>query len=489
MKNTTVSSRILKNLTSPDVSKRRAAAESLSSGDERAIYPLIRALRDSHPGVQDAATRSLIAIGGEVTAWMVLPLLREEAFFRNTAMVILKEIGEPAVQHLPPLLLDKDDDVRKFAIELLSDAGAREQAPALIERLANDPNPNVRGAAAKAIGALGCREALPQLVAALKDIEWVRFIVLEALCRLGDEEVVEPILELLSDPSPATRRSAIETLGAIGSGRATDALLSHLGKVDRNDRTIVLISLLKIGVPLPGDGYPDHLLEIFLGEEEEWEDRLVALKGLIGIAGQDALLQIYDMAGSLDGTRPDEEGVLRTIKQILPSCGHPESLPPLLDDPSLRFRGKTILAEIVGELKVREAVPGLVSRLGDDVRDVRRAAASALGRIADESALDGLIKALNDPDGHVRKAVVAALGQMGKKEAFKSLLVLLHREKYGDVAEEAIRSLAALDPEALATASASFDERDRELYDAYQRGALNALPDAEEPASEDELWK
>ena len=116
-----VSSRILKNLSSPDVSKRRAAAESLADGDERAIYPLIQALRDTHPGVQDAATRSLIAIGGEVTAWMVLPLLREEAFFRNTAMVILKEIGAVALHHLPPLLRDKDDDVRKFAIEFFDE--------------------------------------------------------------------------------------------------------------------------------------------------------------------------------------------------------------------------------------------------------------------------------------------------------------------------------------------------------------------------------
>ena len=255
-----ISSRVLKNLSCADVSKRRAAAEALADADERAIYPLIQALRDTHPGVQDAATRSLISIGGEVTAWMVLPLLREEAFFRNTAMVILKEIGSSALHHLPPLLRDKDDDVRKFAIELISDGGGREYEELLVERLKEDTNPNVRGAAAKALGDLGCRAALPHLVEALKDMEWVRFIVLQSLCGLGDEKVVEPILSLLEDPSPATRRSAIEALGAIGSPKAGEALLSHLEKAGEYDRPVALMGLLRIGVPLPGDGYPEDLL-------------------------------------------------------------------------------------------------------------------------------------------------------------------------------------------------------------------------------------
>lgn len=482
-----VSSRVLKNLSSPDVSKRRSAAEALADGDERAIYPLIRALRDAHPGVQDAATRSLIAIGGEVTAWMVLPLLREEAFFRNTAMVILKEIGAAAVHHLPPLLRDKDDDVRKFAIELIADAGGRQYADKLIERLADDPNPNVRGAAAKALGDLGCREALPQLVEALKDMEWVRFTVLEALRRLGDEEVVEPILSLLSDPSPATRRAAIETLGAIGSPRASDALLAHLGKADRDDRAIVLVSLLRIGVPLPGDGYPADLLGIFLDDDEEWTDRVIALRGLIGVADRAALRAIFDKAGSLDPTNPDDEDVLRSIKELLPLCGRPQDLPSLLDDPTLRFRGKTILAELIGELRIPEAVHGLVARLRDDVRDVRRAAAAALGRINDDEALEGLLESIGDNDGHVRKAVVAALGTLGRKEAFEPLLALLREEKYADVAEEAVRALAAIDREKLSGVSGSLEERARCIYEAFERGELGPGGMTDEPA--DELWK
>lgn len=468
MRKVTVSARIRKNLGSPDAGKRRSSVEALSLGDERAIYPLIKALRDSHPGVQDAAMRSLISIGGEVTAWMVLPLLREDPFLRNAAMVILKEIGADAVPHLPPLLKDKDDDVRKFAIELIADGGGRHMEKALCERLSFDKNPNVRAAAAKALGALGCRGAVPALVAALGDIEWVRFTAMEALSGMREDAAVAPILALLADPSPATRLAAIEALGMIGSSRAVEALLSHLGITARSERAAVLKSLLRIGVPLPGAGYRGDLLDIFLGDDE-WKDRLVALRGLVGIADEEALRAIFDVAGSLDATELDEEEILQSIKGLLVRCGSRDALPRLLDDPTLRFRGKTIVAEIAGELRLREAIPSLIVRLRSDVRDVRRAAAQALGRIGDPVAREALVAAIRDPEGHVRKAVAAALGAMGGKEAFEPLLSLLRREEFDDVAREAVEALFAIDPEALAASSGRLEGRPRERVDAFLR--------------------
>lgn len=482
MRKMTVSARIRKNLASPDAGKRRSAVEALSLGDERAIYPLIKALRDSHPGVQDAAMRSLISIGGEVAAWMVLPLLREDSFLRNAAMVILKEIGTDAVSHLPPLLKDKDDDVRKFAIELIADAGGRHLEKALCERLSDDPNPNVRAAAAKALGTLDCWDALPNLVAALKDIEWVCFNALEALSGMRKDAAVEPILALLSNPSPAIRHSAIEALGEIGSSGAGEALLAHLGNTDRDERAAILKSLLRIGVPLPGGGFPDDLLGIFLGDDE-WKDRLVALRGLVGIASEDALRAIFDVAGSLDATEPGEEEILRAIRDLLLRCGSRDALLRLLDDPSLRFRGKTIVAQVVGELQIREAVPILVARLRDDIRDIRIAAAQALGRIGDGGAREALVAAIRDPEGHVRKAVVVALAAVGGKEAFEPLLSLLRREKYDDVAREAVQTLFAIDPEALVASSGLLDGRARDLVDAFVRGRLTG-GGAEDPGQE-----
>jgi HEAT repeat protein len=42
---------LIQNLSHADPSKRYAAAEGLSCGDERALYPLIKALHDENSGV------------------------------------------------------------------------------------------------------------------------------------------------------------------------------------------------------------------------------------------------------------------------------------------------------------------------------------------------------------------------------------------------------------------------------------------------------
>src|SRR4030067_3403579 len=132
---------LIKNLGHPDASRRRAAAEALAEGDERAVYPLIKALRDDNYGVQDAAINSLMKIKEEITAYMMLPLLREEAFLRNTALMILREMGPIAAPLLPVLLKDKDDDIRKFALDLIHDAQFCDHPGILIEMLTGDPHP------------------------------------------------------------------------------------------------------------------------------------------------------------------------------------------------------------------------------------------------------------------------------------------------------------------------------------------------------------
>jgi len=437
----------LKELSDPDPSKRRAAAVSLSRGDERAIFPLLHALRDESPGVHDAAMRSLAAIGGEVTAYMVLPLLREEALLRNTAMIILREIGEPIVPLLRPLLKDRDDDVRKFALDLVCDVGRCGWPDAVALLLSDDPNPNVRAAAAKAIGVLGYREALPGLVAALGDNEWVRFSALEALAAMKDEESVDAIVRLLDHPSPATRHAAIETLGAVGSRRAGEALRVHLETARDGEKAATVKSLLRAGVPLGGEGIGPVLLGMF--RDGDWDERILALRGLLELSEEGAIPVIIDVAGSLDKADPEDEEVLLEVKGMLRRFGPSEAYLRALGDPAMRYRGKAIAAEIAGELRIRACVPELIDLLKTDLRDVRRASARALGKIADEDSVNALSGAIDDRDSHVRKIAAAALGKIGDKASFGPLLRMLGEEKYDDVLEEMVGALLRIDRGAL----------------------------------------
>jgi HEAT repeat protein len=260
---------LMRDLLHTDPSRRYAAAEALSCADERALYPLIKALRDENPGVQDAAMRSLISIGGEVAAYMAIPLLREEPHLRNMALIILKTVGSASIPHIRPLLSDKDDDIRKFAVDLISEIGYCACMDGIVHLLGNDPNPNVRVSAAKAIGILRYRDALPQLIIALKDDEWVCFAALEALALLKDESSISQVSLLLDGPSDAVRIAAIETLGAIGTSGAANALHGHLLKAGGYEKSLTVKSLVTMGV-IPSCNLKITYIKYPLVQKSKW---------------------------------------------------------------------------------------------------------------------------------------------------------------------------------------------------------------------------
>jgi HEAT repeat protein len=385
MINTARLTRLINELVHPDASRRRSAAEALSYGDERAIYPLIKALSDENPGVQDAAMRSLISIGGEVTAYMVLPLLRHNSYLRNTAIIILKEIGEKIIPLLRPLLKDKDDDIRKFALDLICEIRRCDYPDEIAEILINDTNPNVRISAAKALGILNYREALPHLIDALKDDEWVCIATLEALAFIKDESSVEPIMSLLNSPSVLIRHVAIETLGEIGSQKSCDALLRHLSKAEGTEKTAAIKSLLKIGVTPKIPGISDLLIQIF--KEGNWEEKFLALKGLSEIKEEKAIYPVIDIAGSLDPSHPESEERIFIIKEHLKRFGCSELFLNILDDPSIKYRGRIITIEILGELRCKNAIPYLKRLLESNISGVSKASLTALESIDSETIL------------------------------------------------------------------------------------------------------
>lgn len=452
--------KLLKDINDVDASKRRTAAEALSAGDVRAVYPLIRALRDDNLGVQDAAMRSLMAIKEESTAHMVLPLLRENSFLRNTALIILKEMGQIAVPLLYILLNDRDDDIRKFALDLIHDIKYCTYPEKLVAMLAADPNPNVRAAAAKTLGNLRYTEALPQLIKALNDEEWVCFSVLEALADLRDEASVDIIIGLLNTPSDTIRVAAIESLGRIGSSKAVKYLTDHLAKTEGFEKNTTIKSLVRIGVVPSVPGIKEAFLDML--REEEWDDKLIAIKGLVALKADDALYPLIDTAGSFDHTNPENEERLYIIKEAISSFNCHRALIELLDNSSVKYRGRAVAIEVIGNLKCREAVSSLLKLLKSKCRDVRRNSIKSLSQINSDKAKDCFVEALSDSDSHVRKTAVTALGKIGDAAAFEPLMHMLKNETYADVIDEFIIALSNID-------SALFLSRQNELNDCIRK--------------------
>ncbi len=436
---------LVKQLNHDDASIRRLAAEELALADERAIYPLIKALKDDSPGVQDASIQSLISIGGEVTAYMVTPLLRNEIpFIRNAAIVILRSLGQVSIPYLYGLLNDKDEDIRKFALDLLGEI--REGVdPKRIIPLLKDQNPNVRASAAKALGMIGQRKCIPYLIEALDDEEWVAFSVIEALGKIGNEMALNALSRILSSGSEPLRLVAIDAISMIDTNTAKDTLKEYFKRTKGIEREVAIKSLLKLDTIPEGNDIAELVLRLF--EESEWDDRLLYLKGLTMLRYHEAIPLIIDITGSVDPSMPYSEEVIEEVKSRLREFGCSNSIINVIKDPQFRFRGKVIAIDVAGDLKCSRAVPFLIELLKTDIRDVRRASIKAIGNIEGEDVKDTLIEAVDDYDGHVRKAAVIAIGRIGAEEAFEPIFKLLRKETYEDVFEEAVKALLKINKE------------------------------------------
>ncbi len=451
----------IKNLSDSNETKRRLSAEALSQGDERVIYPLIKALRDSSAGVQDAAMRSLIAIGGETTAYMVLPLLREDAFLRNTAMIILKEIGKDTVPLLRNLLRDKDDDVRKFAIDLLIEINHCDYPDDIVYLLKSDKNLNVRASAAKALGVFKYAKAIPDLIEALKDNEWVCFSALEALSHFKEESTVEAIASLLNSESETLVIHAIETLGMLGFSKAERYLIKHYPLANRIQKEAIIKSLISIGSTPELPGATEILMDIYINGD--WQERLIALKGLVALKDTTNLRVILDIAGSLDPSIPQDLDILNNVKQIL--IGY-DCVKPLLDvllDKEMKYRAKTLVIEIIEDQRCHEAIPYLIKLYEENLRDIKRASIRALGEIGDKETDYVLLDASENEDGHVRKNAISAIGRVGDRTVLTKLLELLEKEVYKDVMEEIIKAINTIDITVLQQKLGTFKPSIREL--------------------------
>jgi HEAT repeat protein len=107
---------------------------------------------------------------------------------------------------------------------VLGKLGAKEVAPRLIDKLANETI-EVQKSLVIALGELQEKEAAPQLIEFLNsdNVDLVR-ITAESLGRIGDARAVDPLIAVLNSPSVDVRRVVAQSLVLIGkrSGSGSD---------------------------------------------------------------------------------------------------------------------------------------------------------------------------------------------------------------------------------------------------------------------------
>jgi cyclophilin family peptidyl-prolyl cis-trans isomerase len=212
----------------PDPSVRRAAAFALGQiADPTGLEALFTFAHDASNGdVAAEAVEALSKLGTKV------PLNR----YAELANDPREGVRARAVRFLFRLKSDEASALASAALESASPAIRREAAYTLsrrayaparqkLELIMSDADVLTRSFAARALGAIGDKESMPALVAALGDSNpWVRTNAATAITRMATKDAklldtptvaedVRHVMTLTEDLDPGTRASAVDALG------------------------------------------------------------------------------------------------------------------------------------------------------------------------------------------------------------------------------------------------------------------------------------
>lgn len=170
-----------------------------------------------------------------------------------------KRLGElrdkEAVPHLVKLLKDTVPMVRFEAILALGKVGDREAIQPIFEVAKGDKREDVAMAATKALADIGNSATDPLIKLLTSHRAVVRMTAARGLGRLRISPAVEPLIRLLGDRDPNVRRAAISALRRIGDPKGMEAIARMVTSPDRTTEE-------SAEEALSGRGYEEQLEEV-----------------------------------------------------------------------------------------------------------------------------------------------------------------------------------------------------------------------------------
>lgn len=336
---------------------------------------------------------------------------------------------------------------RREVVELLASHPAPDVSDALLSAL-EDRDLGVRMRAARALGRLGVRDAVPRL------IDW------------------------LDDPEAKLRAAAARALG----GLAAHADLAALRAPRRAGRPSEAPAQPRdegsaqprgepggAGAPGPSRVVAALIRVLFDGEASV---RIAALDGLAEIGGPEVTVPL---AGRLDDV---DLHVRIAAAAALGRLGDPRAVIPLSgrardDAPEVR----SAVYSALGELSDERAAAALVQGLRDRSPDARLSAVAAVGRLMHAPLARALVGLLEGADARTEQAVVAALGHVPGAVARNALVAALANRRTAALAAQTLveRVRAAHAPDRATPARVRGSEPASEPASARTSGPARAL--------------
>lgn len=400
----------LAELTSGSALVRIEAAKAIAeAGDQRAVDPLILALKaEQPPEVQRALIDALVQLGDSRATPTLIELL-----YRSTPPIQLALISALGQLYGVQALIELGDDdqrVRLFAASALGRShDMRAIKPLLITLLLSHKQNDdaMRLATTRALGQL---YHLPEVVQLGDEQAQTRQTAAALLAQQKNKRTVDPLIAALGDQDANVRRLVANALGTIGDPRAVVPLLTTLRDPNGKVRGQAAKALQQVG--------PSNIDPLLTALREEQNGGVRKhLARILGPIGDPRAIEPL-----IDALQDDNAEVRKNAAISLRGFSDQRGLHASLEalqnpDPIVRHRA----ASVLGQLRNDRALRPLISALRDNNPQVRQEAARALGQLRNRQGAPGLIGALQDPDPEVRRRAANALKLLEDKRALKAL--------------------------------------------------------------------
>jgi len=234
--------RVAKLLLDTDLEVQNKAVDVLIKiNDPDTIKFLIPALKDESEYMRRAAVEVLNEICDPNSIKDLLEAIKDDDWWvRARAGDALAEIGGPkVVNSVLELIKDKDEEIRRTAIEILN-ATKDETAVDTLIKATDDVDWWVRERAVDALAQIGSKKALPKLINMLGQNAKTDTVVVRALGKLGDAEIISKIVPMLKRPELDIQVEAIKAISHLADEAHAETVRGLLQEIKKSeDKTII----------------------------------------------------------------------------------------------------------------------------------------------------------------------------------------------------------------------------------------------------------
>ena len=412
--------------------------------DDKNIFILLNSIKNGDHAEKEKAMSHLIEFPSENAVKKTSELLKIDSItVRIAAIEILKKIGYCSIETITGLLNDKNEDIRVYGCEILGSIKDKQATPYLIEKL-YDNDENVRNSACIALGEIGNEEAVDSLICSLKDNDWIKFSAINSLAKIKSMKVVKPLFDLFVNDNETISLASCDALIDMGNEKLIDEVLEIIKQWNKKKRrNYIKIIIEKENESIfhklknkIGDELFNPLLEVIESTNMKSLNNLKLLTNFKNITACRTILNSLANNYQNEDEYNERLSLFGRLKDIWA-----DNIKDLIDEDD-KYLLPIVKVSGMENVKIDENIllPGYKRSSVDTKREIIK----NIPDIVKNKGLSIIREAISDSDGHVVGEAMVAIGKMEIKEMENDIIRIAQKGFY-DVRLKAIIALLKLD--------------------------------------------